>query len=75
MLCYSLLLQDGGMTVSAQYKEDFIELQDSFGNVFDGLCLALRTDLRSHVSVAALKEYLCRTFPELVFPLQDANHN
>ena len=58
-------------TVSAQYKEDFIELQDSFGNVFDGLCLALRTDLRSHVSVAALKEYLCRTFPELVFPLQD----
>ena len=54
-------------TVSAQYKEDFIELQDSFGNVFDCLCLALR----SYVSVATLKEYLCRTFPELVFPLRD----
>ena len=27
--------------------------------------------LRSHVSVTTLKEYLCRTFPELVIPLED----
>ena len=52
-------------TVSAEYKEDFIDLQDSFGNVFDSLCS------RSHVSVAALKEYLCQNFPELVLPLRD----
>ena len=55
-------------TVPAHYKEDFIDLQDSFGDVFDGLCLALR----SHsVPVTALKDYLSKNFPDLVNPLQE----
>ena len=55
-------------TVPAHYKEDFIVLQDSFGDVFDGLCLALR--LHS-VPVTALKDYLTKHFPDLEFPLQE----
>ena len=56
-------------TVSAEYKEDFIDLQNGFGRMFDFSCVALQT----HVSAAGLKKYLCRTFPELVIPLQDAS--
>ena len=39
-----------------------------FGNMSDCSCKALR----SHVSVANLKTFLCRRFSELVVPLQDA---
>ena len=55
-------------TVPVHYKEDFIVLQDSFGDVFDGLCLALRFH---SVPVTALKEYLSKHFPDLDFPLQE----
>ena len=54
-------------TVPAHYKEDFIDLQDSFGNIFDELCSALK----SHdVPVTALKDYLSKNFPDLDFPFQ-----
>ena len=54
--------------MSAEYQEDFIDLQNGFGRMFDFSCVALQT----HVSAADLKKYLCRTYPELVIPLQDA---
>ena len=54
--------------MSAEYKEDFIDLQNGFGRMFDFSCVALQT----HVPTADLKKYLCRTFPELVIPLEDA---
>ena len=47
-------------TVSAEYKRDFIHLQDSFGGLFDSIC----ETVKSHVSVDDLKRYLCRTFSE-----------
>ena len=55
-------------TVSAEYKEDFIDLQDSFGQLFETLC----ETVQSLVVLNSLKRYLCRTFPEFKIPLQDA---
>ena len=55
-------------TVSAEYKEAFVDLQDSFGKMYTSLCATLE----SQVSETALKDYLCKTFPELVIPLKDA---
>ena len=55
--------------MSAEYKRDFILLQDEFGTLFRSISKAVK----SQVPVDDLKEYLCETFPEFKIPLQDAS--
>ena len=47
--------------VSAEYKSDFVRLQDNFGNMFEEICCNMQSQ---HVPVEVLKRYLHR-FPEL----------
>ena len=54
-------------TVSAEYKRDFINLQDSFGRLFNSMCETVKL----HVQVNDLKRYLSQTFSEFEI-LQDA---
>ena len=54
--------------VSAEYKRDFVDLQDKFDNLFD----ELREDVNLHVPVGDLKQYLCNRFRELEADVQNA---
>ena len=54
--------------VSAEYKEDFVDLQDKFGDMFD----EVRKDVELHVRVDKLKQYLCDRFRELETDVQVA---
>ena len=54
--------------VSAEYKEDFVDLQDKFGDMFD----EVRKDVELHVQVGKLKQYLCDRFRELETDVQHA---
>lgn len=47
--------------VSAEYKSDFVHLQDRFGSMFEEICSNVQSQ---HVPVEVLKRYLYR-FPEL----------
>ena len=55
--------------MSAEYKRDFILLQDKFGTLFRSISEAVK----SQVPVDNLKEYLCETFPEFKNLLQEAS--
>ena len=55
--------------MSAEYKRDFILLQDKFGTLFRSISKAVY----SQVPVDDLKEYLCENFPEFNIPLQKAS--
>ena len=55
--------------MSAEYKRDFILLQDKFGTFFRSISKAVY----SQVPVDDLKEYLCENFPEFNIPLQKAS--
>ena len=54
--------------VSAQYRRDFVDLQDKFGDMFD----KLQKDVEVHVQVDKLKQYLYRRFDDLQTDIQDA---
>ena len=56
-------------TVSAEYKSDYILLQDKFGTLFRSISEAVK----SQVPVDDLKEYLCENFDDFNIPFQDAN--
>ena len=55
--------------MSAQYKTDFVELQDKFGDMFD----ELQKNVKLRVQVDDLKQYLCSRFRELKTVVQDAD--
>ena len=55
--------------MSAEYKNDFILLQDKFGRLFRSISEAAK----SQVPVDDLKEYLCENFDEFKIPLQEAS--
>ena len=55
--------------MSAEYKRDFILLQDKFGTLFCSISKAVK----SQVPVDNLKEYLCQTFPEFKISLQEVS--
>ena len=68
--CYSYVSRVGRLyTVSAEYKRDFILLQDKFGRLFHSFSKAAN----SQVPVDNLKDYLCETFPEFKILLQEAS--
>ena len=54
--------------VSAEYKRDFVDLQDKFGDMFD----EVHRDVK-RVPVDDLKQYLCNMFHELETDVQDAD--
>ena len=70
-MCLLFLLFHAGLryTVSAEYKRDFILLQDKFGTLFRSISKAVK----SQVPVDDLKEYLCENFPEFNISLQKAS--
>ena len=55
--------------MSAEYKRDFILLQDKFGRLFRSISKAVK----SQVPVDDLKEYLCENFDEFNIPLQETS--
>ena len=55
--------------MSVQYRKDFVDLQEKFGDMFD----ELQKDVKLHVQVYDLKQYLCSRFPDLETDVQDAD--
>ena len=55
--------------MSAEYRNDFILLQDKFGRLFHIISKAVK----SWVPVDDLKEYLCENFDDFKFSLQEAS--